>query len=138
MTVTETIKHAVGMDAEPETGARECLTYFLWNKRASPTLQLGPPRVSILPTIRLTTLIPLTAASREAMSEARLPLAYRDSCAHLLIPLNRCRFQEFYLPWKCEVSTKGASIIQPKLKEREYRTRDMPMRNVNSRSSQRE
>lgn len=37
------------------------------------------------------------------MSEARLPLAYRDSCANLLIPLNRCRYEEYYLPWKCEV-----------------------------------
>lgn len=37
------------------------------------------------------------------MSAARLPLAYRDSCAHLLIPLNRCRYEEYYLPWKCEV-----------------------------------
>jgi NADH dehydrogenase (ubiquinone) 1 beta subcomplex subunit 7 len=37
------------------------------------------------------------------MSAARLPLPYRDSCAHLLIPLNRCRFEEYYLPWKCEV-----------------------------------
>jgi len=41
-------------------------------------------------------------ASREAMSEAKLPLAYRDSCANLLIPLNRCRYEEYYLPWKCE------------------------------------
>ncbi|KAL2038096.1 hypothetical protein N7G274_009043 [Stereocaulon virgatum] len=40
-------------------------------------------------------------ATREEMSAARLPLAYRDSCAHLLIPLNRCRFEEYYLPWKC-------------------------------------
>ena len=38
------------------------------------------------------------------MSEARLPLQYRDSCAHLAIPLNRCRFETYYLPWKCEVS----------------------------------
>jgi NADH dehydrogenase (ubiquinone) 1 beta subcomplex subunit 7 len=38
------------------------------------------------------------------MSAAKLPLAYRDSCAHLLIPLNRCRFEEYYLPWKCEVN----------------------------------
>ena len=37
------------------------------------------------------------------MSEARLPLAYRDGCAGLLIPLNRCRYEEYYLPWKCEV-----------------------------------
>jgi hypothetical protein len=42
-------------------------------------------------------------ATREEMSAARLPLPYRDSCAHLLIPLNRCRYEEFYLPWKCEV-----------------------------------
>lgn len=37
------------------------------------------------------------------MSEAKLPLAYRDGCANLLIPLNRCRREEYYLPWKCEV-----------------------------------
>ncbi|KAL4809953.1 NADH-ubiquinone oxidoreductase B18 subunit-domain-containing protein [Aspergillus unguis] len=43
-----------------------------------------------------------TQATREEMSAARLPLQYRDSCAHLLIPLNRCRQQEYYLPWKCE------------------------------------
>jgi len=41
-------------------------------------------------------------ASRQAMADARLPLAYRDSCAHLLIPLNKCRVDEYYLPWKCE------------------------------------
>lgn len=40
------------------------------------------------------------------MSEAKLPLAYRDSCANLLIPLNRCRFETYYLPWKCEVSPR--------------------------------
>jgi hypothetical protein len=43
------------------------------------------------------------AATREEMSAAKLPLAYRDSCGHLLIPLNRCRYEEYYLPWKCEV-----------------------------------
>lgn len=42
-------------------------------------------------------------ATREEMSAAKLPLPYRDSCAHLLIPLNRCRYEEYYLPWKCEV-----------------------------------
>ncbi|RDA87764.1 hypothetical protein CP532_2451 [Ophiocordyceps camponoti-leonardi (nom. inval.)] len=40
-------------------------------------------------------------ATREEMSEAHLPLAYRDSCAHLLIPLNRCRQATWYAPWKC-------------------------------------
>lgn len=42
-------------------------------------------------------------ATREEMAAAHLPLAYRDGCAHLLIPLNRCRRAEYYLPWKCEV-----------------------------------
>lgn len=44
-----------------------------------------------------------TEATREEMSEARLPHAYRDSCAHLLIPLNKCRKATWYAPWKCEV-----------------------------------
>ena len=37
------------------------------------------------------------------MRDARLPLAYRDSCAHLLIPLNQCRRETWYAPWKCTV-----------------------------------
>lgn len=41
-------------------------------------------------------------ATREEMVAAKVPLAYRDQCAHLLIPLNKCRQAEFYLPWKCE------------------------------------
>ncbi|KIW00189.1 uncharacterized protein PV09_08229 [Verruconis gallopava] len=45
---------------------------------------------------------PSGPATKQQMSDARLPLAYRDSCAHLLIPLNRCRFETYYLPWKCE------------------------------------
>ena len=45
----------------------------------------------------------MIAATREEMSAAKLPIPYRDSCAHLLIPLNRCRYEEYYLPWKCEV-----------------------------------
>ncbi|KAI9669496.1 MAG: hypothetical protein M1829_005085 [Trizodia sp. TS-e1964] len=43
-----------------------------------------------------------TSATRSEMAAARLPLAYRDSCAGLLIPLNRCRFESYHLPWKCE------------------------------------
>ncbi|KAI1466237.1 NADH-ubiquinone oxidoreductase B18 subunit-domain-containing protein [Daldinia caldariorum] len=40
-------------------------------------------------------------ATREEMRDAKVPLPYRDSCANLLIPLNRCRFDTYYLPWKC-------------------------------------
>ncbi|XP_055800450.1 NADH dehydrogenase [ubiquinone] 1 beta subcomplex subunit 7 [Solanum dulcamara] len=41
-------------------------------------------------------------ATQAEMVENKVPLAYRDQCAHLLIPLNKCRQSEFYLPWKCE------------------------------------
>lgn len=41
-------------------------------------------------------------ATREEMKRAKLDVAYRDFCAHLLIPLNECRRKSFYLPWKCE------------------------------------
>jgi NADH dehydrogenase (ubiquinone) 1 beta subcomplex subunit 7 len=41
-------------------------------------------------------------ATQAEMAEARVPLPYRDQCAHLLIPLNKCRVAEYYLPWKCE------------------------------------
>ncbi|KXJ87781.1 NADH-ubiquinone oxidoreductase B18 subunit-domain-containing protein [Microdochium bolleyi] len=41
-------------------------------------------------------------ATREEMREASLPIAYRDTCANLLIPLNRCRKDTYYMPWKCE------------------------------------
>ena len=63
-------------------------------------------RLSLSPSLH-----PKARATREQMSEARLPLAYRDSCAHLLIPLNRCRFEEFYLPWKCVV--RFLSLLLP-------------------------
>ncbi|KAL2269226.1 hypothetical protein VTJ83DRAFT_4072 [Remersonia thermophila] len=46
--------------------------------------------------------VPRRQVSREEMRDAKVPLAYRDSCADLLIPLNRCRFETYYLPWKCE------------------------------------
>jgi NADH dehydrogenase (ubiquinone) 1 beta subcomplex subunit 7 len=40
-------------------------------------------------------------ATQEEMNAARVPLAYRDYCAHLLIPLNECRVETYYAPWKC-------------------------------------
>ena len=41
--------------------------------------------------------------TEQEMAAARLPIAYRDTCAHLLVPLNRCRYDTFYMPWKCQV-----------------------------------
>lgn len=44
---------------------------------------------------------PISYVSREEMHDAHVPREWRDNCAHVLIPLNRCREQEFSLPWKC-------------------------------------
>ncbi|KAF3784665.1 NADH dehydrogenase ubiquinone 1 beta subcomplex subunit 7 [Nymphaea thermarum] len=38
-------------------------------------------------------------ATQAEMAEARVPLPYRDQCANHLTPLNKCRVEEFYLPW---------------------------------------
>ncbi|XP_073394934.1 NADH dehydrogenase [ubiquinone] 1 beta subcomplex subunit 7-like [Physcomitrium patens] len=46
-------------------------------------------------------------ATQEEMVEARLPLGSRDMCSKLLIPLNKCRQDTFYLPWKCEDERHG-------------------------------
>lgn len=50
---------------------------------------------------------PLTAftemkATQAEMFDANLPLQWRDYCAHLAIPLNKCRRQNSFLPWTCE------------------------------------
>jgi NADH dehydrogenase (ubiquinone) 1 beta subcomplex subunit 7 len=39
--------------------------------------------------------------SEEEMKAAKLDVGFRDYCAHLLIPLNKCRHETFYMPWKC-------------------------------------
>merc|ERR1711934_918706 len=39
--------------------------------------------------------------SMDEMMAERVDPAFRDYCAHLLIPLNQCRRKEWYLPWKC-------------------------------------
>ncbi|KAE8733365.1 NADH dehydrogenase 1 beta subcomplex subunit 7 [Hibiscus syriacus] len=41
-------------------------------------------------------------ATQAEMVENKVSILYRDQYAHLLIPLNKFRQSEFYLPWKCE------------------------------------
>ena len=41
-------------------------------------------------------------ATPEQLQAAKIDLAYRDFCAHLLIPLNECRRASYFLPWKCD------------------------------------
>ena len=38
-------------------------------------------------------------ADPQEMSAAKLDVAFRDSCARLLIDLNQCRRLNFYMPW---------------------------------------
>ena len=40
--------------------------------------------------------------SHEVMDKEGLPIHWRDYCAHLLIPLRKCRIESFFLPWTCE------------------------------------
>ena len=37
----------------------------------------------------------------EQMKKHQVPLVFRDYCAHILIPLNECRRETWYSPWKC-------------------------------------
>eukprot|EP00293_Proteomonas_sulcata_P020077 CAMPEP_0184313674 /NCGR_PEP_ID=MMETSP1049-20130417/66229_1 /TAXON_ID=77928 /ORGANISM="Proteomonas sulcata, Strain CCMP704" /LENGTH=75 /DNA_ID=CAMNT_0026631101 /DNA_START=33 /DNA_END=260 /DNA_ORIENTATION=+ len=41
------------------------------------------------------------APNKDACRENKIDIAYRDYCSHKLIPLNKCRIQNFFLPWKC-------------------------------------
>ncbi|KAK7694453.1 hypothetical protein QCA50_001639 [Cerrena zonata] len=43
-----------------------------------------------------------TTASQTELKQARIPLAWRDQCSALLIPLNTCRRKNAYLPWECD------------------------------------
>lgn len=38
---------------------------------------------------------------QEELHAARVDLASRDFCAHLLVPLNECRRKSLYMPWSC-------------------------------------
>ena len=66
----------------------------------SPWLEANSPPHTHIPPL----LVPLSVemkVTHAEMREARLPIAMRDYCAHLLIPLNKCRQATMYLPWKC-------------------------------------
>eukprot|EP00299_Pterocystis_sp_00344_P001517 c11366_g1_i1.p1 GENE.c11366_g1_i1~~c11366_g1_i1.p1 ORF type:complete len:112 (+),score=22.91 c11366_g1_i1:39-338(+) len=52
--------------------------------------------------MKVSTEEPVMQATQAEMEAARIPLGWRDYCAHLLIPLNKCRTKELYLPWKCQ------------------------------------
>ena len=37
----------------------------------------------------------------EAMKVNKVPVAFRDTCAHILIPLNKCRVETHWSPFSC-------------------------------------
>ncbi|KZT36778.1 hypothetical protein SISSUDRAFT_1063389 [Sistotremastrum suecicum HHB10207 ss-3] len=43
-----------------------------------------------------------TTASQEELKKYKVPVAWRDGCSALLIPLNVCRRDKYYLPWECD------------------------------------
>jgi len=107
MTVVDSVKHAVGLDEsgpkirmlsdtrkehDPRKRGGDTGFRMRWWKGARPRARWRHPEAD-----------DCAEATREEMSAERVPLQYRDSCAHLLIPLNKCRFQSYYLPWKCQV-----------------------------------
>ena len=49
----------------------------------------------------LTLACPAAPATHEEMRAARLPISFRDGCAGLLIPLNKCRQANMYMPFRC-------------------------------------
>jgi NADH dehydrogenase (ubiquinone) 1 beta subcomplex subunit 7 len=44
----------------------------------------------------------LSLPEQEEMDAAQIPWAWRDYCAHKLIPLNDCRHDNLYAPWACK------------------------------------
>jgi NADH dehydrogenase (ubiquinone) 1 beta subcomplex subunit 7 len=38
----------------------------------------------------------------DAIKKAQIPLAWRDTCSHILIDLNKCRRDTWWNPNKCE------------------------------------
>jgi NADH dehydrogenase (ubiquinone) 1 beta subcomplex subunit 7 len=57
---------------------------------------------------------PVMKCTAEQMARHRIPLAYRDYCAHLLIRLNKCREHETYMPWKCEHERHSYEVCEYK------------------------
>ncbi|KAA8498993.1 NADH dehydrogenase ubiquinone 1 beta subcomplex subunit 7 [Porphyridium purpureum] len=60
-------------------------------------------------------------ATKEEMRRAHVPLAWRDNCAHLLIPLNECRWDTWWNPNKCMPERKAYMTCQDTEYERRVR-----------------
>ena len=45
----------------------------------------------------------------ELLKREQVPIYARDNCAHLLVPLNRCRRETLYNPHRCTHQVNGRS-----------------------------
>jgi len=51
-------------------------------------------------------------ASQEELKANKVPLGYRDQCSSLLIGLNVCRRNNYYVPWECTDERHGYEKCQ--------------------------
>jgi len=57
-----------------------------------------------------TTLLPGMKVTLQELKENGIPANLRDSCSHLLIPLNQCRRNNMFLPFKCTHERHGYEV----------------------------
>lgn len=55
---------------------------------------------------------PVMKATEAQLDAAGVDQAWRDYCAHLLIPLNKCRRANLFAPWKCVDERHGYEKCQ--------------------------
>ena len=67
---------------------------------------------------------PKMKVSQKEMMDAQVPLAMRDYCAHVLIPLNKCRRENIYMKWACEHEKHSYEICLFKEYERRKELRN--------------
>jgi len=61
---------------------------------------------------------PPAMATPQEMADNNVPMHVRDYCAHILIPLNKCRRKTMYFPGKCEDEMHSYEICMYKEYER--------------------
>mgnify|MGYP005991396195 CR=1 FL=1 len=61
---------------------------------------------------------PVMQVTPQQMADNLVPMHVRDYCAHILIPLNKCRRATFYLPGGCNEDMHNYEICMYKEYER--------------------
>eukprot|EP00741_Cyanophora_paradoxa_P004679 tig00000823_g4541.t1 len=74
--------------------------------------------------------------SHQEMVDARVEIAFRDYCAHLLVPLNKCREATLWMPWKCTDERHAYEKCQ--YEEYLWREEQMRLRRVDEEVARRE